>query len=254
MRIFDVLSLATGTALLLALVVVMVRRRLHREYKFFFAYVVLTLLNASFLLAVSGNSKSYYYAYWVTELFSDILSLLALHEAFYECFYGFYLFWWFRLIFPGVVTIVIAISLGNAMLKAVAWRAPFGYLIFSLDSAVSYVKAGIFLAFILLVVVLHVRWRRYPYDIALGFAVSSLGTLVSYALWSKGSRYALIVRYAAPLTYILATGIWLWSFAGRFEPAPRPEWRHDLTPAQLLEQMKEYIRTMKKAVGKRNDV
>jgi hypothetical protein len=252
MRLFDILMTAMGCGLLLALAVTMLRRRLHREYPFFFAYILFSLVRTASLLPATG--RFYLYGYWITEVFVDMLALLALHEAFYECLYGFYLFWWFRLVFPTVVAIITAACMTHAMLHRLPRLPLFIHLIFSLDSAVSYVKAGLFILFMLLVVVLHVRWRRYPYDIALGFAVSSLGTLVSYALVPQGSRYAFLVRYAPPLTYILATGIWLWSFAGRFEPAPRPEWRHDLTPAQLLEQMKEYIRTMKKAVGKRNDV
>lgn len=254
MRLFDILMVAIGSGLLLALAVIMVRRRLSREYPFFFGYIVFSLVRSASLLPVSGNFQVYLYGYWITEVFVDILALLALHEAFYECLYGFYLFWWFRLIFPAVVAIVTAFCIAHALLNRLPRLPLFIHLVFSLDSAVSYVKAGVFILFMVLVVVLHVRWRRYPYDIALGFAVSSLGALVSFALVPQGSRYAFLVRYAPPLTYILATGIWLWSFAAKFEPAPRPEWSHELTPAQLLEQIKEYIRTMKKAVGRSDDV
>jgi hypothetical protein len=253
MRLFDILTIATGSGLLLALAVMIVRRGLHREYPFFFAYIVVSLIRSVSLLPLSGNFQLYLYGYWTTEVLVDILALLGLHEAFYECFYGFYLFWWFRLIFPSLAAIITALCIGSAMLKPVSRIPLWIVLIFSLDSAVSYIKAGIFVLFMLLVVFLHMRWRRYPYDIALGFAVSSLGTLASYALLSKVSRYALIVRYAPPLTFILGTGIWLWSFAGKFEPAPRPEWKHDVTPLQLLEQMKDYIKIMKKTVGRPND-
>jgi hypothetical protein len=253
MKILDMLMPLIGSGLLLVVAAAMVRRSLQREYPFFFSYIVFTFLRAIVLLPVSGNAHIYFYSYWITEILSDLLALCGLHDAFYEAFSGFYVFLWFRLIFPTVVVVISFFCIWHAVHNPIPKVPAFMHLIFALDVAVSYVKAGVFVTFMLLVLLLHVRWRRYPYDIALGFAISSVGVLVSYAILPKAPRYVLAVRYVPPLTFILATVVWLWSFAGKFEPRPRIEWGHNLTPEQVRDQINESIETMKKGISRRDD-
>lgn len=253
MGLFDRLLLVTGGGLLFALAVMMVRRRLHREYPFFFVYVCFWILASVSQLWVSGDSKAYSYVYWGSNAINVILVLLALHEAFRDVFYGFFSFWWFRLIFPGVVALISLFSIRHAILKPPAQATRVTAVILSLGTAASYVQAVLFVVFILLVVVLHMRWRRYPYDIALGFAVSTMGDWTAFALRSGfGNKYPSVIRYAPPVAYICATVIWLWSFSGKFEPEPKLAWRQDVTPEQLLAEVKEYIRMMRKLLGRRN--
>ncbi|HKT50894.1 MAG TPA: hypothetical protein VJV96_11370 [Candidatus Angelobacter sp.] len=253
MKIFDMLMPLIGSGLLLVLAGAMVRRSLHREYPFFFSYIVFTFLRAIILLPVSGNAYIYFYSYWITEIFSALLAIFGLHDAFYDVFSGFYAFWWFKLIFPAVVVVISFLSVGHAARHPIPKMPMFMHLIFAFDSAVAYVKAGVFIIFILLVVFLRVRWRRYPYDIALGFAINSVGMLTSYAVFPKGAGYWLVARYAQALSYIVATIVWLWSFAGKFEPQPQVKWGQGLTPEQVRDQINESVETMKKGIAKRDD-
>lgn len=258
MRFVDILLPVIGSGLLLALAVSIVRHRLQREYPFFFTYVAFSLLTSISIFAiifwVSGNGKSYSSVYWATEAVNAVLALLALHEAFRDVFYAFYSFWSFRLIFPGFVALISFFSVRHAILKPPAQASSTTTaVIVGAGITVNWVQAGLFLLFMLLVVGLHVRWRRYPYDIALGFAVSTAGEWVAFALRSEiGTKYIHVMRYAPPVAYILATLIWLRSFGGRFEPEPRLQWRQDISPQQLLAEVKEYIRIMRKVLGKRN--
>ena len=221
MKMFDVLMQLIGSGLLLVLAAVIVRHNLQRAYPFFFSYIVFTFLRTIVLLPVSGNTYIYFYSYWITEILSAVLAIFGLHDAFYDVFFEFYALWWFKLIFPAVAVVISCLSVAQAALhpipKAPAWM----HLVFAVDNAVGYLKAGVFIVFILLLVFLRVRWRRYPYDMALGFAINSVGMLTSYAVFAKGAGYSLIARYAQPLSYIVATIVWLWSFAGKFEP-PQP--------------------------------
>lgn len=253
MRSLDILLPVIGSALLLALSVIMVRRRLQREYPFFFAYVVFVLLSSVAVFSLSGHAKIFFRLYWATEPVNAVLALLALHEAFRDVFYGFFSFWWFRLIFPSAVALISFFSIRHAILNPPAQATRVAAIILSVGTAVNWVQAGLFAIFMLLVVVLHVRWRRYPYDMALGFAVATIGDWIAFALRSEfGTKYANVTRYAPPVAYILATLIWLRSFSGRFEPEPRLQWRQDISPQQLLAEVKEYIRIMRKVLGKRN--
>lgn len=254
MRLFDILMQILGGTLLLWLAAVMVRRRLHREYSFFFSYIVFALLATALRLSVSGNDRTYFFVYWATEAFFPILVLLALHEAFYDVFFGFYSFRWFWMIFPGVVAIISFFSIRHAILKPLLGMPRITTVVLSLGIAVSYVQAGLFVVFMLLVVALHVRWRRYPFDIALGFALSTVGDWTAFALRSEfGNKFPLVIRYAPPVAYICATLVWLWSFSGPLQPEPKLEWTHDVSPEQLLAEVKEYTRIMKKFLGRRND-
>ena len=220
MKMFDVLMQLIGSGLLLVLAGTMLRRNLQRAYPFFFSYIVFIFLRTIVLLPVSGNAYIYFYSFWITEIFSAFLAIFALHDAFYDVFFGFYAFWWFKLIFPTAVVAIsffsVAWAARHPIPKVLVWM----HLVFAIDNAVGYLKAGVFLVFILLIVFLRVRWRRYPYTIALGFAINSLGMLTSYAVFSKAAGYSLVARYAQPLSYIVATIVWVWSFAGKFEPQP----------------------------------
>lgn len=254
MLLFDTVMQIVGGALLVWLAAVIVRRRLYREYPFFFAYVAFSLLTQVALLCVSRDKLAYFFVYWVAAAVSAVLALLALHEAFHDVFYGFYSFWWFRLIFPGVVAVIAFFSMRHAILNPPAHATKIIAVILSFGSAVSYVQAGLFVMFLLLVVALHVRWRRYPFDIALGFALSTVGEWTAYALRSEfGNKFPLLPRYAPPVAYIFATLVWLWSFSRPVEPEPKLEWTHHISPEQLLAEVKEYTRIMKKLLGRRND-
>lgn len=253
MRLLDILLPVVGDGLLLALVVIMFRRRLHQAYPFFFTYVVFALAESIAVLSASGNAKLSSDLYYGTEVLNDILALLALHEAFRDVFYGFFCFWWFRLLFPGAVALISFFSIRHAIVKPLVQETRINAVILALGTTVNWVQAGLFLLFMLLVVGLHVRWRRYPYDIALGFAVSTVGDWILFALRSEsGTKHPYLMRYAPPMAYILATLIWLRSFGGKFEPEPKLQWQQHITPQQLMAEVQQYIRIMRRILGKRN--
>lgn len=249
MRLFDIGIEIVGSGLVLVLAMVMIRRRLHRDYPYFFAYIVVILVRTAVLLPITGDSHAYFYGFWTTELLTAGLVFLALYEAFYEVFYGFYVVWWFRLIFPGVACLISFFCIRYALLHPFP-RAPLWMmLILSADNAASLTKAGVFLLFMILVVAFHMRWRRYPYDIVLGFAVTSIGMLAYDELWAKGGMYYIIARYGPAVTFILATAIWLWSFGGKLQDEPVQKWRHEASPEQLLQELREYMRIVRKGSG-----
>ena len=246
MRLFDIFLQAGGGALLVWLTLMLVRRRLHRAYPFFFVYVIVSILATVALLALDANQRIYFFVYWGFEALSAVLVLLALHEAFHEVFYAFYFFWWFRLIFPAVVLLVSIISVTHGLRNPAPQASRLLTTIISLGTAVNYVQAGLFGVFVLLVVVLHTRWRRYPYDIVMGFVIAAAGDWISYTVRSIfGKKYPTLFSYAPPVAYICGTLVWLISFARPLQPEPKLEWTHDVTPQQLLAEMQEQIKIIK---------
>ena len=246
----NILMIVASTSLLLVLAVVIVRRKLHLQYPFFSLYITYDILRALFLLCVIGNYKLYFFGYWIADAFSLVLVLLALHEAFHEAFEGFYVFPWFRLLFPSVVALLVFFATRQAMANPASLAPRFMYVIFAIDNSVGYVQAGIFMIFLALLVALNVRWRRYPYGIALGFAVGSIGTWISYALfWEFGAKYAGIARHAMPLAYCGSLIVWLWTFRKESEAVAVSGKVHSLAPEQLLDEVRDHIRINKKVLG-----
>lgn len=217
MRIVDVLLPVIGSALLLALAVTMVSRRLHQEYRFFFAYTVISLLSTVSLFLVAGKANCY--LYWLLNGLNAVLVLFPLNEAFFDVFHPFYSFWWFRLIFPFVTAAAGLLAVQNALIHPFAGQFILS-VSFAATGAISFIQAGTFLILMFLVFGLHVRCRRYPYYIALGFAISSIGDWAGHVF---ASNPGWVFRYAPPLAYLCATLVWLWAFTAKFEADSRLE-------------------------------
>ena len=99
----DIFFNVTGTLLGLALASILVWRRLYKDFPFFFAYIISSILIAIVRLSVSGNYLTFFRVVWATEAIYTVLALLALHEVFRWVFLAFFKKWWFWLFFPGVV-------------------------------------------------------------------------------------------------------------------------------------------------------
>src|SRR5262249_40302566 len=97
MRMRDLLPGFVGQVLAIWLAAVLVRRKAHREFPFFFLYVSSSILIGLIRACVSGNYRLYFEVYWTTEALYVVLALLALHEVFRKVFASFYKNWWFWL-------------------------------------------------------------------------------------------------------------------------------------------------------------
>ncbi|MDP9263555.1 MAG: hypothetical protein M3O85_04440, partial [Acidobacteriota bacterium] len=77
-----------GSALSLAVVVAMVRRKLHGEFPFFFSYAAFQVVSAPLLWTLyhRGVYADYFYAYWVTSALGIGLGLTVLYEIFQHAF------------------------------------------------------------------------------------------------------------------------------------------------------------------------
>ena len=66
---------------------VMLRRGLHRKFKFFFAYVVTQILIFSLIFPsyLKHNYWAYFYLYWFSNAVSAVLGFQVIHEVFWTC-------------------------------------------------------------------------------------------------------------------------------------------------------------------------
>jgi len=217
----DIVFTLIGPVLTAWVASLVVRRKLHRKFPFFFSYLCVSLLVTMLRLAVSGNYVMYFTVFWATEVIYAVLALLALYEVFHEVFRPFYmLWWWFRFLFPGAVILIAFVSIYSAI-RHPALQAPrILQIIFGSAIAVNYLEAFLFSLFFALVLLLGVRWRGYPFGIVEGFGVSALGALIAFCLRSEfGAKFNTFARYAPPVAYLLGVLVWLYTF----RRAPDPE-------------------------------
>jgi hypothetical protein len=246
------LSLSIAAAVLaILLAVALLRRKLHKEFPFFFIYVAFAIIASVARLSVSGDYQTYFKVYWATAALYNILAVCALHEAFREVFRAFYmLWWWFWLLFPAAVGIAAFIQIRRAVLNPPIEATPLIAAILSFGRVINWVEAVLFGLFFVLVLLLGIRWKSYPFGIVDGFGLSALGAFLAYGLRSEfGTKYATFAKYALPVSYLVGVLAWLLTFLGRPDPEVVHAWRGQVTPEQFLAQARVFVRITKRYFG-----
>jgi hypothetical protein len=250
MRESDILLGLIGPVLAIVLATVVIRRNLHREFPFFLLYILSSILITTARLSVGGNYQLFFIVTWATEALYAILALLALHEVFRIVFKAFYERWWFWLFFPCVVLAISVLAViyrfGSPPIQANRVMSA----IVSLGMAVNLVQALLFVLFFFLVWLNGIRWREYPFGIVQGFAAISIGAFG--AAWARsefGTRLNVVSSYAPSVAYILAVILWLEAFLR--PPDPDPKWTLEMTPQQLLEELRQGAKILERLRGRR---
>jgi predicted secreted protein len=251
----DIVLTLIGPVLTAWVAALLVRRKLHREFPFFFVYLVVAVLVPLLRLAVSGDYPTFFKVAWATEAIYAVLALLALYEAFREVFLAFYmLWWWFALLFPGAVGIAAFVQVRRAILHPPVEATPLIAAILSFSRVINWVEAVLFGLFFVLVLLLGVRWKSYPFGIVEGFGLSALGAFLAYGLRSEfGTKYATFAKYAPPVAYLVGVVAWLLTFLGPPDPEVVYAWRGQVTPEQFLAQARALVKITRRIFWRKTD-
>jgi len=226
------------------------RRRAYRSFTFFVGYQVYSTLATAARLLVSSHSEGYFWVFWGTELGFLVLAIAASTEVFIRVFYGFYRLPWFRWFYFGGIGITLAIVGINMLLYAPVKVHPFVGRILRFGIVINGIQAAIFALFFLLVKVLDIEFRRYPFGIALGLGIASVGTLIPYVARSIfGTELENFILYAPTVTYFMSLLVWLSAFL-KSEPeddAMNPPMR----PEEMAEEVGQYVAVLKGFFGKK---
>ena len=241
-------------ALVSVLAVFLIRRKVYREFPFFFGYILSSILIMTLKLSlIGGDYLIFFKVYWISEAFYAVAALFVLHEAFRRVLLEFYELSWFWLLFPGVVVVIAAFATSHALRNPPAQAPQIIGVILSFGSAVNYIKVGLFGLFFLLVLLFGLRWWSYPFGIVLGFAASAFGSWFVYALRSEfGTKFNAGLKYAIPVAYLCGVALWLGTFIRLPDPKPTYGWLATKTPQEMLEVVQRYIKLLK-GLGKKND-
>lgn len=249
MRRSDILLALIGPIANVLLAAILVWRRIHREFPFFFLYISSSILVGLLRVFVITNYRLYFEVYWATEILYIILALLALHEVFRKVFAAFYEKRWFWLFFPLVVITISALAVVYRLGSPPAQANQVMSFIISMGMAVNLVQALLFVLFFVLVWFNGIGWREYPFGIVMGFAAISIGTFIgNWARSEFGTKSIPLFSYAPAVAYILAVILWLNTFLR--PPEPEPQWRLKITPEQLLDEIRQYSKILRQLRGK----
>jgi len=240
-----------GTGLETSLCLLLLARRIYREFPIFFGYTALSVIVTVALWGASKNAIWYSAIYWVSEALSVILAFLALNEALRSVFRNFLGMRWFRWLFPGIGILMISAAVLRIIVLPRPAFSSFTTTILGLEIAVGFLQFGIFSLFIILVRLFHLRWGQHAAGIVFGFGVSAAGSLVAYLLRSEfGTKFDPVIRIAPAIAYIIGVAIWLATFL-KAEPArPETAWAATLTPEQMLTELKRHTKTVKGILGR----
>jgi hypothetical protein len=195
----------------LAVATVMLWRGLHRQFKFFFAYIVTQILTFALIFPayVHNNAAAYFYLYWATHAVGAFLGFMIIREVFLDIFRAFHtlrdlgmvLFKWAGLVMLLVAGVVSISTNSNQM-------PPWMQSIISAERCVRIVQVGLVLFLLFFARYVGVSRRQHSFGIALGFgsyAVVELGVIAS---WVGGHLGDLGIDFTNMIVYNAALLTW----------------------------------------------
>lgn len=225
------------------ILVVMIRRRLVREFPVFLSYTAFEVgyfaVRFSLFLFAPERYRWFFYASWVGKATELALGFAVIHEIFSHAFrsypaiqkLGVLLFKWAA----GILLFLVVIASASAPVSGGS-QTVFNF--FLLDRALSIMQCGLLLLLFLFSSYFGLSWRHYLFGIALGFGLYGTAELALAALRTEfGPSWDSAFNLIVPLVYNCSVFIWV-SYLLRPEPVQRSidfkpsaglqEWNHEL--------------------------
>lgn len=213
LRLIDYLFWFAAPTLQLGIVLLFVKRGLHRDYPYFFNYTILQVISDPILALVHLHSyTAYYYAYYVYLGLSVLLSFAVLQEIFKDAFRPYenlrdlsvILFRWCAL----VVFLVAVMWAINA-----AHSADNGYItdmMMLADRSVRLMQCGLVFFLLLFHEYLGIPHRGMLFGISFGFGFfAAVNMLVATGLSHQGILSKVALSRINSLAYLIAVMVWL---------------------------------------------
>jgi hypothetical protein len=223
------------------LTVLLLNRRAYRNFPFFVCYQAYATLALTARLAtfLAQRSKPYFFTFWSSELGFLVLAIAASHEVFRWVFSGFYRLPWFRAFYYGGIGLTIVIVGINSLLHVPVNVHPLVGRILPFGIVINGIQAAIFALFFLLVKLLDMGFRRYPFGIALGLGIASVGALIPYVARSIfGTELENLFLYAPTVAYFVGLLVWLSAF---LKSEPDDAMNPPMRPEDMAEEVGQYV-------------
>jgi len=219
-----------------ALAGVLYRRKLHKEFPAFFAYVVVQVIvfSVRFPIYLNNNGPAYFYAFWAGVVLNVVLAFKIIHEIFIDVLrpypalkdFGTALYKW-----AGIVMV-----LGSTVMIFAGPRSadPMARSILVVQRCVGLVQCGLVLFLLAFCKTLKISWGRLSFGTALGFGIISGADLFTSAVYSGTFVHEVLANLidmgAWNLGVLLWLGYALWSRKETLLPVLVPQrWDAELT-------------------------
>jgi hypothetical protein len=168
------------------IVIVMLRRNLVRQFKFFFAYILMQIAGFALLYPsyMRHSYATFFYLYWAANAIGVFLGFMVIHEVFLDVFRPFHtlkdlgtvLFKW-----AGLVMLLVAgvVSVSSGSSEMVPWMQA----IVTTQRCVRIIQVGMVLFMLVFARYLGVSRRQHSFGIALGFGFYAMVELALISSW-----------------------------------------------------------------------
>jgi hypothetical protein len=200
--------------LLAVVLVLMVRRRLYKQFPIFLLYTAFELLQFMVLLAVFIHTRSladgrYRGAFLVGAAISGALRFGIIYEIFVEVFRKYdALRDLSKVLFRCATVLLLLIGVALASTHG---NGSDGFLLIVpiLDRTVRFMQCGLLVFLFLFSRYFGISWRNYAFGIALGFGILASLELVDYAIRSQIVAGSYLLDYLGMATYHCSVLIWI---------------------------------------------
>jgi hypothetical protein len=210
----------------------MLRRKLYREYPIFLGYTISHAVRfvALFCIYHLGSRTAYRYSFLGAEALDAGLAYGAIYELYGHLFRTYD---GVRKLAGMVFRLAVVVLLAGAVLSAATAPAVDTNRVlaglFTLDRGVNIVRGGLLLLLFVFSSILSLRWKRFAFGIAAGFAVESSVELTAFALRAHlGSLGSTTLSLISAAAYNCAVVVWL-----TYLFLPEPDLRPVELPARL---------------------
>jgi hypothetical protein len=160
------------------------RRRLHKEFPAFFAYLAVQIIFFAVSFSIQDNYGLYFDVYYAAAGVNVVLAFKIIHEVFSDVFrpfpalkdLGSALFKW-------AAMIMVLISVVTGVLSP-GWDQPIMQTILVVQRCVDIIQCGMVIFLLAFCQSLGVSWKRQSFGIVLGFGVCAGSELLILALHS----------------------------------------------------------------------
>src|SRR5262249_54745599 len=166
MQAGDLILRFTPSAILLGLGTIFLRRKLYREFPFFFSYILYSLAATVLREIVIQRVLAYFWLYWITEALYGVLALLVLREVFHRVFaLPYEAYRWFRYLLPAALLTILSLSFSEAVIhpQGAGYIPRLITAIYWFDLGVHALEGTVLLLVIALIVVFPVAWRQHEF-------------------------------------------------------------------------------------------
>jgi hypothetical protein len=200
--------------------VVLRRRKLDKEFPFFFKYLIFQAATNVVLFALVSHYRPYFYAYWSFQAVTAVLEFAIIYEIFGQLFRPYpYLRDFARVLLRWVGSLLLLVAVLFA-LSASPQEEPVLVAVLWAERSIRLVQCGLLFFLLWFCSYLGITRRHYLFGVALGFGTLAAADLVTIATrmvtgYIGGQAFNLVLMAAADW----AVAIWLTYFLAR---APLP--------------------------------